>query len=179
MAWMRASVEDAAAGVHPAGGGKALLSPPATSEDRLGRSVKHPFSVGNQFAFEPSNHRSNKLPAIVGDKSVARGDRTSLAALAYFLEDFHARLRSPAAGRHQREVPHVKAITQAALEAGTNPQEILDQGLIPAMDRVGQKFASQEFFVPEMLIAALAMQAGIALLKPGLPPRAASPAARW
>ena len=73
------------------------------------------------------------------------------------------------------KVPQVKAITQTALEAGTNPQEILDQGLIPAMDRVGQLFASQEFFVPEMLIAARAMQAGIALLKPGLAAQGGKP----
>jgi 5-methyltetrahydrofolate--homocysteine methyltransferase len=73
------------------------------------------------------------------------------------------------------KVAQVKAITQTALEAGTNPQEILDQGLIPAMDSVGQKFACQEFYVPEMLIAARAMQAGIALLKPGLAAQGGKP----
>ena len=59
-----------------------------------------------------------------------------------------------------------KALTQAALDDGRGAQEILDEGLIPAMDVVGEKFAKQEFYIPEMLIAARAMQAGLALLKP-------------
>ena len=48
---------------------------------------------------------------------------------------------------------------QAELDAATNPEEILNQALISAMDYVGQQFEEGEFFVPEMLIAARAMQA--------------------
>ena len=59
-----------------------------------------------------------------------------------------------------------KELTQQALEEGRGPQEILDGGLIPAMDVVGEKFSRQEFYIPEMLIAARAMQAGLGLLKP-------------
>ena len=59
-----------------------------------------------------------------------------------------------------------KALTQAALDGGAGPQDVLDNALIPAMDVVGEKFARQEFYIPEMLIAARAMQAGLALLKP-------------
>ncbi len=59
-----------------------------------------------------------------------------------------------------------KELTQAALDGGRGPQEILDEALIPAMDVVGEKFAKQEFYIPEMLISARAMQAGLALLKP-------------
>ncbi len=59
-----------------------------------------------------------------------------------------------------------KELTQQALEEGNGPQEILDEGLIPAMDVVGEKFSRQEFYIPEMLIAARAMQAGLGLLKP-------------
>ncbi len=69
----------------------------------------------------------------------------------------------------------VKELTQQALDAGANPQEVLDQGLIPAMDLVGQKFSCQEFFIPEMLIAARAMQAGIAILKPRLAAQGGKP----
>jgi 5-methyltetrahydrofolate--homocysteine methyltransferase len=69
----------------------------------------------------------------------------------------------------------VKELTQKALDAGTNPQEVLDQGLIPAMDIVGSKFSCHEFYIPEMLIAARAMQAGIALLKPGLTAQGGKP----
>jgi 5-methyltetrahydrofolate--homocysteine methyltransferase len=57
---------------------------------------------------------------------------------------------------------------QAELDAGTVPEEILNQALISAMDYVGQQFEEGEFFVPEMLIAARAMQAGMNLLKPHL-----------
>ncbi len=60
----------------------------------------------------------------------------------------------------------VKELTQQALDGGASPQEILDSALIPAMDVVGEKFSRQEFYIPELLIAARAMQAGVALLKP-------------
>ena len=59
-----------------------------------------------------------------------------------------------------------KELTQQALDEGKGPQEILDVALIPAMDVVGEKFTRQEFYIPEMLIAARAMQAGLGLLKP-------------
>ena len=58
-----------------------------------------------------------------------------------------------------------KELTQAALDAGENPQTIVDSALIPAMDVVGEKFSSKEFFIPEMLVAARAMQSGLTLLK--------------
>jgi 5-methyltetrahydrofolate--homocysteine methyltransferase len=64
------------------------------------------------------------------------------------------------------KVAQVKQLTQAAIDAGRPAQEVLDQGLIPAMDTVGEKFSCHEFYIPEMLIAARAMQAGLGLLKP-------------
>jgi 5-methyltetrahydrofolate--homocysteine methyltransferase len=62
----------------------------------------------------------------------------------------------------------VEVGVQAELEADTVPETILNQALIAAMDYVGEQFESGEFFVPEMLIAARAMQAGMNLLKPRL-----------
>ena len=59
-----------------------------------------------------------------------------------------------------------KALTQAAIDSGAAAQEVLDSALIPAMDTVGEKFSAREFYIPEMLIAARAMQAGLAILKP-------------
>ncbi|PIE35003.1 cobalamin-binding protein [candidate division KSB3 bacterium] len=56
----------------------------------------------------------------------------------------------------------------AALEAGEKPGDILQKGLIAGMTEVGQLFEDGEFFVPEMLIAARAMQAGVTILKPKL-----------
>jgi 5-methyltetrahydrofolate--homocysteine methyltransferase len=64
------------------------------------------------------------------------------------------------------KVGQVKEQVQAVLAAGTPAQDVLDQGLIPAMDIVGEKFSCHEFYIPEMLIAARAMQAGIGILKP-------------
>jgi 5-methyltetrahydrofolate--homocysteine methyltransferase len=57
---------------------------------------------------------------------------------------------------------------QQALEAGIDPSEILNQGMVAAMGEVGRLFEEGEYFVPEMLIAARAMQAGLAVLKPHL-----------
>jgi 5-methyltetrahydrofolate--homocysteine methyltransferase len=56
----------------------------------------------------------------------------------------------------------------AALAQGIAPSEILNKGLIAAMTEVGRLFEEGEYFVPEMLVAARAMQAGVAILKPKL-----------
>jgi 5-methyltetrahydrofolate--homocysteine methyltransferase len=66
------------------------------------------------------------------------------------------------------EASEVEAGVQAALDAGINANVILNEGLIAAMDEVGRRFEDGDFFVPEMLIAARAMQAGLRLLKPHL-----------
>ena len=55
-----------------------------------------------------------------------------------------------------------------ALERGIPPEKILNDGLIAAMKEVGDRFECGEFYVPEMLIAARAMQSGLAVLKPRL-----------
>ena len=57
---------------------------------------------------------------------------------------------------------------QAALDAGLNPGVILNDGMVAAMAEVGRLFEEGEYFVPEMLIAARAMQNGLAVLKPHL-----------
>ena len=57
---------------------------------------------------------------------------------------------------------------EAALADGISVEKILNEGLISAMDEVGRRFEEGDFFVPEMLIAARAMQAGMQLLKPHL-----------
>ena len=62
----------------------------------------------------------------------------------------------------------VEANVKAALQNGILPKEILDQGLVNAMAEVGRRFENDECFVPEMLISARAMQAGLAMLKPYL-----------
>ena len=60
------------------------------------------------------------------------------------------------------------AKVQQALDAGINPGVILNEGMVAAMAEVGRLFEEGEYFVPEMLIAARAMQNGLAVLKPHL-----------
>ena len=62
----------------------------------------------------------------------------------------------------------VQEKVQAAMAAGIPASTILNDGMISAMGEVGRLFEEGECFVPEMLIAARAMQAGLALLKPAL-----------
>ena len=63
-------------------------------------------------------------------------------------------------------VEEVKEITRKALSAGDSPEKILKEGLIKAMDQVGVKFKNSEIYIPEVLIAARAMHAGLGILKP-------------
>lgn len=62
--------------------------------------------------------------------------------------------------------PKVKELTQQALAEGVAPGEIISKYLIPAMAEVGDRFERNEFYVPELLIAARAMQGALAILKP-------------
>ncbi len=57
---------------------------------------------------------------------------------------------------------------QKALDEGIAPDVILNEGMIAAMKEVGQLFEEGEYFVPEMLIAARAMQGGLEILRPKL-----------
>lgn len=62
----------------------------------------------------------------------------------------------------------VEEFVKQALDQGEKAENILRNVLIPAMDEVGKRFEEGDFFVPEMLIAARAMKAGLAILKPQL-----------
>ena len=57
-------------------------------------------------------------------------------------------------------------VTRAALEADIDPSILLKEHMIPAMDEVGKRFECNEYFVPELLIAARAMKAALVLLTP-------------
>jgi 5-methyltetrahydrofolate--homocysteine methyltransferase len=58
------------------------------------------------------------------------------------------------------------ALTQTALDGGTAPVAIINEGLIPGMAVVGEKFKCNEYYIPNVLIAARAMQAALGLVKP-------------
>ena len=60
----------------------------------------------------------------------------------------------------------VKGLVQQAIDEGVPAQEILEKGLLDGMNVIGEKFKNNEVFVPEVLIAARAMNQGVALLKP-------------
>ena len=60
----------------------------------------------------------------------------------------------------------VKALVQQAVDEGLSAKEILQDGLMPGMNVIGEKFKNNEVFVPEVLVAARAMSAGATLLKP-------------
>jgi 5-methyltetrahydrofolate--homocysteine methyltransferase len=72
----------------------------------------------------------------------------------------------------------VKEKIQAALNAGVASSVILNEGMIAAMGQVGRLFEEGEYYVPEMLIAARAMQSGLALLKPYLKESDVKPAGK-
>ena len=63
-------------------------------------------------------------------------------------------------------LPGADEITREALEAGVTPTEILNEALITAMNKVGQKFSENKIFVPQMLLSAKAMGASLIHLKP-------------
>ncbi|MBS5660496.1 MAG: corrinoid protein [Clostridiales bacterium] len=68
----------------------------------------------------------------------------------------------------QGRAPKVKEKVQEALDQGISAKDILEEGLLSGMSVIGEKFKNNEVYVPEVLIAARAMNAGVALLKPYL-----------
>jgi len=62
--------------------------------------------------------------------------------------------------------PKVRELTEAGLEAGMPPESMLYDALIPSLEEVGARFERGDYFVPEMLIAARAMQGALDILRP-------------
>lgn len=71
-----------------------------------------------------------------------------------------------------------RALTEQALAAGHDPQALVAQYLIPAMDEVGRRFEANEYFVPELLIAARAMKGAMELIRPLLAKAGVQPFAK-
>jgi 5-methyltetrahydrofolate--homocysteine methyltransferase len=69
-------------------------------------------------------------------------------------------------GIMEGDMPLTQEKVQEAIDAKIAPGDILQEGLVAAMAEVGRLFEEGEYFVPEMLIAARAMKAGLALLRP-------------
>ena len=69
-------------------------------------------------------------------------------------------------------------VTKAALAAKVDPTELVQKYMIPAMDEVGKRFECNEYFVPELLIAARAMKTSLELITPLLAEVGAEPVGR-
>lgn len=66
----------------------------------------------------------------------------------------------------QGRAKNVKELVQKAIDEGLEPKNILNEGLLDGMSIIGEKFKNNEVYVPEVLIAARAMYAGMEILKP-------------
>lgn len=71
-----------------------------------------------------------------------------------------------------------KTVTEAALADGAAPLALVQEVMMPAMDEVGKKFEANEYFVPELLLAARAMKAGLELIRPLLAAKGVEPAGK-
>ena len=69
-------------------------------------------------------------------------------------------------------------VTRAAIEAKADPAELVQKYMVPAMDEVGKRFECNEYFVPELLIAARAMKTSLEMLTPLLAEAGAEPVGR-
>lgn len=76
------------------------------------------------------------------------------------------------------KAPVVRELTEKALAGGESPQDVLTKGLVAGMNVVGQKFKANEFYVPEVLIAARAMKNGMEVLRPQLAATGVEPVAK-
>lgn len=76
------------------------------------------------------------------------------------------------------KAPQVRELTEKALAEGEKPQDVLNKGLVAGMSVVGAKFKANEFYVPEVLIAARAMKNGMEVLRPKLVETGVEPVAK-
>jgi len=79
-----------------------------------------------------------------------------------------SRVQEIATAIESGKVKLIEGLVQDALDAGEDPNQILDEGMISAMGIVGAKFQANEVFVPEMLVAAKTMKKGVEVLRPHL-----------
>ena len=79
------------------------------------------------------------------------------------MSDTLQRIRDAVITRQRKEI---QGLVAAAIEEGIDPNSIIDQGLVAAMDVVGKQFSDSDIFVPEMLVSALTMKLGLDSVKP-------------
>ena len=76
------------------------------------------------------------------------------------------------------DAKNAKAITEQALAEKVDPMKLVQDYMMPAMSEVGRRFECNEYFVPELLLAARAMKAALELIRPLLTASGAQPTAR-
>jgi len=76
------------------------------------------------------------------------------------------------------KAPEVQKLVEEAVNEGASPDQILNEGLIAGMNEVGRRFKANEFYVPEVLIAARAMDWGMKILEPKLVESGVQPVAK-
>jgi methanogenic corrinoid protein MtbC1 len=64
------------------------------------------------------------------------------------------------------EEEQTKDLLEEGLREGLEPRKILEEAMLPAMEEIGERFSRNEAFIPELIVAAAAMQEGMELLKP-------------
>jgi len=62
-----------------------------------------------------------------------------------------------------------RVLVEEGLDGGMSPRDILEQAMMPAMEDIGARFSKGEAFIPELIVAAYAMEAGMEILKPRMP----------
>lgn len=107
-----------------------------------------------------------KYIAVVGRKGGAEAGAMGEAGSAEVPANDLERLKTAVIEGRRREA---EELTRRVLEGGTDPQEIIQGTLIPALNVVGERFENRKIFVPEMMVSAKAMQSCVDLVKPHLP----------
>ncbi len=82
------------------------------------------------------------------------------------MENYVARLKKAVI---EYDMEGIAALAQEALDKGTDPLQAIEEGLAPGIREVGKRFGSGELFLPELVMAAETMKAGVAVLEPRIP----------
>lgn len=116
---------------------------------------------GGGFAVLPAEKDRGGIPAILAwdtDRERIRGGAHRMSSITQQIAD----------NLMKGKAPEVRTLVERALAEGVSPAQILNEGLLAGMSVIGEKFKRNEVYVPEVLIAARAMKAGMAVLQPRL-----------
>ena len=130
---------------------------------RSSRSVPSDRAQSQPLELTPSLPMSEDVPPDVPRDDVPGDDAPSGDSPSVEAEPDYALMNQLL---YEGKAPRVKEMTEAALAAGCDVAEVLQDGLIAGMSVVGEDFKHNRLYVPQVLIAARAMKAGMSVLKP-------------